>query len=346
MKRNYFYLGEQNIGIEASQRLLDRIQENIEEIPSVPLTEGAVIRVYEPEKSVKIIKDKNFPFASTRENFSQNYPGVDLFRYGTRVRTIWRKSNLEYEVETTTELDEKAVLRCFKNIYFENNASNKFLLHGALINVQNQGILITGKVRSGKSTLVQELAVSNNAQIISGGNSLISEKDMKLFGNYIPRPFYIRFSSIANNPQLSKLLENPQLCNAVQYLDEDAIKKIIKLKAFDVDGGLCVSRKKYADLLSIKTKISSDIDKIVFTQYKSGMPTIEKCTFEEALRLFGSRLFPKKTDLFKLEETSQILPVACDLNPEIIKKLKLIKVSFSGNSSLTPSLLEDIISAD
>ncbi len=342
MRRSYDYLGEQKITIDTSKGLSDRVQENIEEPPLPPGDNRFLIKVVEPNHPIQIVKDRRLPFASTRENWSRPYMGADLFRYGTRVRTIWRKSSSEYEVETTTELDEKAVLKCFKNLYFENASQGKFLLHSALVNVNHQGILITGKCRSGKSTLTQGLATLQPT-IITGGNTLISSCDGELTGDYIPRPFYIRFSGIVSHPALAPLMEDIGSCNAVQYLDDDTIKRIISSKAFEVDAGLCISRKRYADLLGVNTDASSRVDTIIFTQYAPGSPKVEECTPEEAADLVKARVFPKKTDLLKIETTDEIVPPQIDLSSDFFSKLRLIKLSFSGDSSLTQGLLEDLV---
>ncbi len=304
-------------------------------------SQDCIIRVNETQEYFKIMKDKNFPFVSIRENWSRPYVGADLFRYGTHVRTIWRKLNYEYEVETHTKLDEKAVLKCFKNFYFENSSRDNLLLRAALVNVDNQGILITGKCRSGKTTLAQSMAVTAKARLVSGGNTLISIEKGELIGNYIPRPFYIRFSTIASSSELIPVLRDLESCNAVQYLDEDALRRIISSRSFDVNAGLCISRRKYADLLAIKTEPSAKIDKIIFTQYSPGIPQIKGCSVGEALRLLKQRILPKKINLFKLEETIPLDKI--NLDTEWIINKKLIKISFAGPFPLTKSLLEDIV---
>lgn len=342
--RTYNYLNEKEISIEASTNLLNRVQENIEEPPITSSSSDCIVEVNESPKPLKIVKNKKFPFASTQANRTRPYEGVDLLRYDTLVRTIWRESSSRYRVDTYTKLDEKAVLRCVKNYYFETSTKASLLIQSVLIDPDNSGILVTGRCRSGKTTLAQELSLITGAKIVSGGNTLVSKQKDFLLGEYIPRPFYLRFSSISNCPQLMPILNDLDFCNAIQYLDEEALEKIIRSKAFDVDAGLCISRKRYSELLAIPTRPFAKIGSIVFTQYSPDLPKVEMCSVEEALRLLKQRVFPKKTNLFKLEETHQIIPQTnVNLEPSLIENVNLIKLSFAGRSSLTRDLLEDII---
>ncbi len=343
-RRNYFYLSEKNITIEASTALLNRIQENIEEGPDSSPNPDCIIRVNEADVPVKIVRDKAFPFASTRENTKKSYQGVDLYRYGTHVRTIWKKSNQEYEVQANTFLDEKAALRCFKNFYFENSNKNKLLLQSSLVELGKEGILIVGKYRSGKTTLCQVLLEEGKANLISGGNTLLSFNNDKLVGEYFPRPIYIRFSGIVQSPSLIHLLSDISSCNATQYFDEDAISKIVATKSFDVDAGLAVSRKRYSNLLSIKSKPSAIIKKIIFTNYHSHLPIVRNILLGEAKELIDQRIFPKNTNLHKLEETPEITPPEnIYINTDWFTDIKLKEIYFSRTSDLTREVLEDIL---
>ena len=152
-KRIYNYLGEMKIAIEGSEHKLDRYERNIEEVPSFGGDYDAIIRIEDRDHS-GIIKDKKFPYSWSKPNLEQlPLQGIDYYRYGTKIRTIWVVSPLEYFVKDYV-LDDDGILDIFRRIYCDSNFSrDKTLIHGSLLQLKDRGVLIVGPCRSGKTTL-------------------------------------------------------------------------------------------------------------------------------------------------------------------------------------------------
>jgi len=344
--RVYPYLGEISIAVNASEGLLNRLEGNIEESPIKTNNYDGIVKVEETNFR-EIVKDKNFRYASTKPNYEFPFEGYDYLRYNTLVRTIWKERDTVFYVRNHLPNDESGILQCLKKIYYATPASrDKSLIHSSTINLGGQGILIVGKYRSGKTTLTFKLMEELGASLIEVGHSLISFNN-QLIGNYSLRALYARFSTVFNSAYLFPLLQNVDDCEAQQPIDKDALENIIKSKAFHVDAGLCLSRRKLCDLFGKKiTTSGTRIKKIIFPEYS---PTegvkIFSLQLDEAYGKITEREFPKDTGIGKvLHQTKITPPEHSNLNKIWFEDLEFKRVIFSDWNDLTKSMLEDIIS--
>lgn len=343
--RIYSYLREQNIGIEGSERLLDRIEGNIDEKGEEKLKYEGIVRVFEGDIR-KIVRDKTAEYISIRENKKRDIDGWDYMRYKTHVQTIWRKNSLEYEVENHLSNDETGALRCFKRIYYNLPGSkDKTLLHASAVDIGQSGVLIVGKKRTGKTTLAFNMVDKLGASLVEGGNSLISFKG-KLRVYYLPRPIFARFFTISESPYLYSLFDDIESSETQQPWDLEAIRDVIKSKSFSIDGGLNFSRRAFRRLSGKDTLQVSAIKSVIFPSYSNQkIPKINSISIEEAYPRMLDREFKIYSEFGNFQdqdnpEHSQE-PI---LSPEWLEGLKLKTVSFDGNKNITNSLLEDLIS--
>lgn len=344
-RKNYNYLGEGNISIEAPTDILERAERNLEEEPNDnPETQGKVyVTKGEP---VKIRKSDNYPYIWAKTNSSKNYEGVDFFRYNSHIQTIWKKNSKEYEVLTNQGVDCGGALKCFKKIYYGGKSSrNKSLIHGALLNIDEKGIFIVGQYRSGKSTLLMNLLEGFGGTLITGGNTLIGEGEDEISGFYLPRNIYLRFSSIVSSDKLRPTIYDQDSCEAIQPIDKEALDSIVRAKAFHVDAGLNYSRKKFSELMGIKNSPNSRIEKIIFIEYAEGSkPNLRSLSNKEALARLRKREFPINTSIGNIDHQTKIKPPKESLiEKNWLKYLDMNLLSYNGNKDLTKILLEDLV---
>ncbi len=345
-KRIYNYLGEMKIAIEGSEHKLDRYERNIEEVPSFGEDYEAIIRIEDIDRS-EIIKDKKFPYSWSKPNIEQlPLQGMDYYRYGTKIRTIWVVSQLEYFVKDYV-LDDDGILDIFRRIYCDSNFSrDKALIHGSLLQLKDRGILVVGPCRSGKTTLTLSFLDQKGLELISEGISLFSSMgDKQLIGYYLPRSIYLRFSSITDIEKLVPLLRDYDLSESTQYFDVDAIKKIIQSQYFDVDAGITLSRKLFSGLMKIKLKKSSLINQIIFTRYsRDGNVEITALNQQDAFKLLRENEFPLRDTFGRIIHQQDIFPPQNSIIlPNWLDKVDCKLVSFDGHRQLTSSVLEELL---
>jgi len=345
-KRIYNYLGEMKIAIEGSKYKLDRYEKNIDEIPSFGDNYDAIIKIEDGDIS-EIIKNKKYPYLWSKPNFEQlPLQGIDYYRYGTKVRTIWMMSQLEYSVKDYI-LDDDGILDIFRRIYCDSNFSrDKTLIHGSLLQLKNKGVLVVGPCRSGKTTLTLSFLDQKGLELISEGISLISSKENKQFrGYYLPRSIYLRFSLISDIEKLTPLIGDYDLSESTQYFDHDAIKRIIQSKAFDVDAGITISRKKFSALMKTELKKSSLIDQIIFTKYsEDGNIAIIRLNQQNAFKLLRENEFPIRDTFGRIIHQQNIPPPESSIiSPDWLNKVDCKLVSFDGHKKLTSSILEELL---
>ena len=343
--RVYPYLGEQNIAIEGSKELLDRIEGNLEETAKNGLKYEGIVRMSEGEIR-NIIRDKTTPYISLKENNKEGIESCDYIRYKTHVRTIWKKSPLEYNVKNHLANDETGALKSFKRIYYSLPGSdNKALIHGAAIDLQDKGILIVGKRRSGKTTLAFKMINQMGASFVEGGNTLISF-DNELNAYYLPRPLFARFSTIVESPYLSSFMKNLEKTESMQPWDIEGIQEVIKTKSFSVDGGLNFSRRSFRKLSGKNTTPFSKIKTIIFPSYSNDKKVkLRSLSPEEAYKRVLEREFETNLSLISSQDQDNIQNLNnSKIKFEWIKDLKLKSISFDGNKDISKSLLEDLLS--
>lgn len=344
-RKNYNYLEEGNISIEAPMNVLKRVERNLEEKSNDHLETQGIVYVSQGEL-VKIRKDEKYPYIWTKQNTERSYEGVDYMRYDAHVQTIWKENPRTYHTKSNRGVEWTGALNCFKKIYYDTEGSkNKVLVHGALVNIGDKGIFLVGGCRSGKSTLMMNLLENLGGSFVTEGNTLLEKDGSRITGFYLPRDVYLRFSSIANSERLRQSMEEIERCEATQPIDLEAIERIIRAKAFHVDAGLSYSRNRFSELLGVERMAGSPIDKIVFTSYAQGSPLkIAKESDARALDILLSREFPKNTKIGGTKHQSEIEPPTESLiNLDWIEQVDHISISYNGNDDLTKSVLEDLI---
>lgn len=290
-KRQYNYQGKFDFALVSnSENLLERICENIDSPPSMQKKKDFLIRINDVNPLGKIFKDKNFPYDTTKQEGDE----ISYYRYNTLVRKTVVSSN-DYNVQTFVGNDENAGLIPLRHVIHKNFLNQKTqIIHGSLIKKNNQGILITGNPRSGKTTLTTKY-LENGANFIADENVLITEQGGKLFGHYLPRTIGVRFSAIINSP-LESFLKDIDSTNATQYIDEESIQRIINSGAFYVDAGLAISRKRFVEAFETTSLPFYEINQIDFTNYgRFGISTISK---GEALKKLNEQIRDNKIELF------------------------------------------------
>lgn len=345
VKRSYFYLGEQNIGIEAPDELFKRINRNFEEIPSENVPTVGDIRIEEGEY-VEFSRDRSKKYLTTRDNASRGYQGTDFLRYGVLVRTVWKKDPLHYEIQNFLPLDETAALNCFKKVYYSAPSSkNKALVHGSLVEAGGKGILIVGECWSGKTSLTMGFLEKLNGRLVSDGNVLVSYTGRSMWGHYLPRPIFARFHSISSSMGLSKVLINPEEAESIQPFDREAIEEIIAERKYELDAGLNFSRKKFAELIGIGTMPTHVINRFVHTKFDGAhLPAISSVGIEESHGLLLAREFPKETALGNVKHQREIeKPAHSIISQSWLDGVKVVRVSFDAKKNLTQNFLEDLI---
>ncbi len=342
--RVYHYLDEQEIGIDAPENILGMAEGNIEEEGIQSSRYESLVKSWEGPLR-KIIRDKSRPYLSIIENKERDLEGYDYFRYRTLTQTRWKIDNCHYEVRNNILNDESGVLKCFKKIYFAlESAKHKALIHSAAIDVNDQGILLVGRKRSGKTTLAFNIIDRLNASMVEGGTSLVSY-DSGLKASYLPRPIFARFSTIVESEYLRPILGDLELAEAHQPWDLEGIREVIEAKNFLVDGGLNFSRRAFRKLSGRRTLRSTNISTIIFPTYSAGEKVkICSVSIEEAHKRMLEREFKMDTSLGNIkDQDDDNRPKSSIIDPSWLEGIRLITVSFDGNKDVTDSLLEDLV---
>ncbi len=332
MSRKVFnYCGISNIEINAPTNLLERLAENLEGEIDYVKDSDCNISIYQPEKLEEIIKDKNFDYLTINQVGTKKEPSIKYTRYNTQVRTIHQKSLTEYFVDSRIKLDESAGLICVRN-YLSNHPElfDLPLLHASLVNYESKGILIAGNSRQGKTTSMVYMLEDLGAVFVGDENIILDLKNGKPKGLYVPRTPRARFSTIAQSG-LSKVLENLELTNATQYIDSDAIEKIISSKSFHVDAGMAFSRNSFCDLLGTKSQEISNIDLILFPRYvEENSFRVRNLGLEEGVKRLSEIGLMRKSEICPKELTE----IQLILDKEKFKGIDFLELSFSDIQGL------------
>lgn len=341
----YNYLGEQDIEISGPVGLLERIGRNFEELPTEEGDKVGSIKIEEGE-FVSFHRDGSKPYLSTRQNGSKDYPGIDFLRYGVCVSSIWKKDPLNFEIKNYLPSDESTTLKCFKKVYYSTEPSrNKALVHGSLINLDGKGILITGPCWSGKTSLTLGLLEKLNATFISDGNTLLSYEDGSLNGYYLPRSVFVRFSSISSSPILGSILSDIDKAESIQPFDIEYIEEIIRDKNYDVDAGLNLSRRKFSELLGVRTVPHTRIHRIIYPNFsEEDTPGIKSLDPPDAFERLSQREFPKTTSIGNMKHQRDIeCPNESIIDESWFDEIESLSVSFDARKNLSISLLEGLL---
>jgi len=328
-KKVFDYNRITKIGIEGPSSLLEKIAENLESEVTHNTGVDCLIRINITKHPVEIIKDKRFDYLTVTKTRTEDQQTISYKRYNTYVRTIRKKSPTLYEVDVNINLDEASGLICIRN-YLNNHPllSQYPLLHASLLNLNGIGVLIPGFYKRGKTTLSVYLLQEQKANFVSDENVILESSDDGIRGLYVPRTIRVRFSTIAES-KLSKVLENITIANATQYIDQDAIERIIKARKFNVDAGIAFSRKAFCNLLGTNSQESSSIDLVIFPNYSESMK----------IRKIDSQLGIERLSSFGLIRKSKISPreleqAKIDLSQYNFRRIDFLEVGFSSMESL------------
>lgn len=330
MSRKVFdYAGISTIEVEGPKNLLERIAENVEEEIEDSLSPSCRIKINQSESPVEIEKNKQFAYLTINKTGTAKQPAIRYTRYNTHVRTIHQKSPNNYEVYANVALDESSGLICIRNHLSNHPELTQYpLLHASLINIDGAGILIPGNSKQGKTTLATYLLQEQEASFISDENVILDEKQLK--GLYVPRTPRVRFSTIAESG-LSKVLGDISIANATQYIDPDAIKRIIDAPSFDIDAGIAFSRKVFCDLLGTISQESSFVDVVLFPIYKEGGNLkVRKLGSEEGVQRLSKTGLIRKSHI----DPKELKETVINLNASNFKGVDFVEVGFSGLETL------------
>lgn len=295
------YFDEKIIKLSAPKGLISRIQNCIEnDNYNISNPNGSIsIKEASPFSSIK--KDNSLPYSFFKSNYTKPYSGRDYYRYGTKTKTIW-KINKNFKVLNYLKNDESSALICLRsNIYNCSKLNTTLLIHGSLISKNNQGILICGNSRSGKTSLMLHFLEKYGADFVSDESVLVSFEGNSFIGRYVPKTIRVRFGNIVNSP-LDYLLSDYNQADATQYIDDDAIQNIIFKKAFHVDAGLAISRKQLVKTYGVCSKSTVKIERIIFPEYQTTkIPKINRINEVSALSKLEAQLRKKKTTINPIE---------------------------------------------
>lgn len=165
---------------------------------------------------------------------------------------------------------------------------------------------------------------------ISDESVLVSYEDNSFIGYYVPKTIRVRFASIVNSP-LDYLLSDYNLADATQYIDDDAIKKIIFKKAFHVDAGLAISRKQLVKTYGVCSKSAVKIERIIFPEYQNiKIPIINRINEVNAVSKLEAQLRKKKTTL----NPNELEPYNHKIDPIWITNILVESIQFKDQKSL------------
>ncbi|MBU3906669.1 MAG: hypothetical protein KKA64_00270 [Nanoarchaeota archaeon] len=325
-QRIFDFCGRFNVGIRASESLLDKIGANIQTgVRDSTVSPIGTIDIHEPQKYETIIRDKRYPYLTLKVNPSTGT--TEYYRYNTFVRDIRVARNGDYEVNVNTEGDEAAGLICFRNFCNGHiSLAHTPLVHASLVNLNGEGVLMSGDSRAGKTTLMIYLMQHLGSGLISEDNVYL-EKDMK--GLYFPKVPRVRFSTVRDSC-LSPLLTNLQATEATQYWDVESIERVVAEGNLDVDGGLAISRRKIAEMCEVGTSEAIQIDRVIFPSYSEGRLSFEKVDQEEGFKTLERFGREKKKDL----DSRDIGAEPISLKYFERRKIRFYRLKFGGLKSL------------
>jgi hypothetical protein len=327
-RRVFDYNGITRIGFEGPKNLLERIAENLESEVSQDTAADCEIKINQAEYPTQIVKDKKFDYLTINKPEAAEQSSISYRRYNTHVRTIHQKSARDYMVDVNVELDEASGLICVRN-YLSNHLllSQYPLLHSSLLNLNGAGILIPGDARQGKTALSVYLLQEQGASFVSDEN-VILDTSGDIRGLYVPRTPRVRFSTIAES-KLSRVLEDITIANATQYIDPDAIERIISARCFNVDAGIAFSRRAFRHLLGAGSQESSPIDVVLFPYY-SETTSVRGTSYKEGIQRISKFGLIRKSEIDPKELEQTIV----NLNQRKFKGIDFIEVGFPSINSL------------
>jgi len=336
--RVYNFLNKIRIGIKANTNQLDKCEENLEEI-ALNNSEYDRLIVVNTKSNNKILRDERYPYLWKKSKGKK----TQYYRYSTLVREIIKNSDLSYELFEYTP-DNEGILGTLRTIYCQSDVANKdALVHASILNINGEGIILVGPCRSGKTTLTLGFLREMKGRLINDGISLIHKKKDLLQGFYLPRPIYLRFFSIIQDPNLHNLLHEYNLRESYQYFDHEVLQKIIKENAMHVDAGITVSRRKVSQIYGIDTLTQTTINRLVLIDYSDNFK-IYKISQSEALKKLRHNEFP-------LRDTFTLLKLQREIKPPEISQIKdgwLNKVSckfisYDSKKHMNRHILEEIL---
>lgn len=330
-KKVFDYAGISKIEVSGPEDLLKRIAENIErEIDYCPSSD-CIININQFENLVQIEKDKKFPYLTIERDGTPEQPSIKYVRYNTHVRTIYKKSSDSYEVDSHLVMDESASLICIRNHLNNHPVLSQYpLLHASLLNLNGQGILIPGNSRQGKTTLTVYLLQEYRSSFVSDENVFLDTCEKNIRGLYVPRNPRVRFSTISESG-LSRVLENIELANATQYIDQDAIERIIATRSFDVDAGLAFSRKAFCNLLGTNSQESSLVNLVLFPNYKENENlSFRKLSLDEGINRLSKTGLIIKSDI----DPKELQEAEVKIETSKFEGIEFAEVNFSGIENL------------
>lgn len=132
---------------------------------------------------------QQFDEATRKERYEKlmvdSIPGIVVTQKFGDLETISKVADehdfplLKVETDSTSELTQKIL------DYFDNFFAPQMEVHGSLVNIYGQGVLITGKSGIGKSEMVIEL-IKNNHLFIGDDRIIITNKSSTIYGRSHP----------------------------------------------------------------------------------------------------------------------------------------------------------------
>ena len=330
-RKSFDYAGILTIEIRGPANLLERIADNMEGETGNSSSPDCTICINQSESPVEIKKDKRFDYLTIDKTGTVEQPSIKYTRYNTPVRTIHQKSPNDYKVEVNVAMDEASGLICIRNHLSNHPKLTQYsLLHASLLNIDGRGILIPGSSRQGKTALAVYLLQEHGAAFVSDENVILYVNEENVGGLYVPRTPRVRFSTIAESG-LSKVLEDIKVANATQYIDIDAIERIIDTHSFNVDAGIAFSRRAFCDLLGTNSQESSPVSMVLFPKYKeSGNLNIRTLGLEEGIKRLSKVGLIRKSDI----DPKELQETTVSFKPYKFEGLDFIEVEFSGVENL------------
>ncbi len=349
MFRLFNYLGEKKILIDAPQEYLTRIEKNIDEpviTSSKEVYADLKIEVISGSP-VRIVKNKEYPFARTSLDESRPLPAIDFFRYKEKVMTILIPRENEFVVESYIPKDESGVTRIIKKWYFSQDSSrNKALFHSSLVSFGSEGILIPGNSFAGKTSLLLWFLENLSSNLVMDEHTLVEKTKEGLTGFYLPVPIHLRLKSVYDTKGLSRILDDYSIVEATQNIDEDYIEKLIKSGKLDLDASVDIARKNFASFLGVRTRSKCRITRIVFPEYsKDDAPRIERMDPYKAFSILREVEIAKNPDMGRLKKAYEKEEMQEALTHEDwIEGIPCFKLSFSDYKKLNKTVIEDLLS--
>lgn len=330
-RRVFDYAGISKIEVKGPEDLLERIAENMEEETNYCPNPDCIIHLNQSENPIEIEKDKRFPYLTIEKSGTAEQSSVKYIRYNTPIRTIHQRSSDSYEVDARVAMDESSGLICIRN-HLNNHPelSENPLLHASLLNLDGRGILIPGSSRQGKTALAVYLLERYRARFVSDENTMLSLNEGDVKGLYIPRTPRIRFSTIAESG-LSKVLDDIKIANATQYIDSDAIEKIISTRSFHVDAGLAFSRRAFCNLLGTNSQESSLVNLVLFPNYKKdGNLSLRTLNLNEGVQKLSKTGLIRKSNI----DPRELQETELEFESSKFEGIEFAEVNFSGIENL------------